>query len=237
MFLRLYFILYFLLISFQAFSLICQDNFSTGSVFVSFAQKQIGESWVDEMGIQWQQRITRATRYWSRKDARKFLNFLDNRIGIKDTIERIKFPSYLKNIRYQNFINRVSLYEEYIDESEVTIHLRKSFGGFSQGQIDEIRAVIEYVKIYIGEEDMKKRMEQDLLGFSKVKLLALKRIVRYMEMHIGTDLTKEKMKRDLESFSRFRLIQLKQWEKGLGVEALKDLFERYNFKHVLRLIN
>ncbi len=233
MFLKLVFILYFLLIPFQAFSLICQDSFSTGSVFVQFAQKHIGKNWMDQMGAQWERRITHATRHWSQKDAEDFLNFLQNRIGVEDTIKRMKSPSYFSIIRYQSFIARVSLYEEYIGESGVTIRLRKSLGGFEQGQVDEIRKVIEYVKNYIGEENMKELMTRNLRGFSNAKLSELKQVVKFVEIHIGTNLTKEKMKRDLESFTRLTLNQLQQRKKDIGVETLKILLEQYNFQYIL----
>ena len=230
MFLRLVFILYFLLIPFQTFSYLCQDSFSAGSVFVKFVQKHVGENWVDEMGIQWEQRITHMAGHWNQRDAENFLNFLRKRIGIKDTVKRIKSPSFFRGMSYQSFRKRVSLYEEYMDKSEVTIALRKSLGGFYTGNVDEMRLVIEYVKNYIENKPMENLMKKDLLGFSRAKLSELQEVVKYVEKYIGKEATIERMKKDLRGFSVANLPELKKVvqyvESYIGKKATKDLMKR-----------
>lgn len=220
----------FFLIPFQAFSYLCQDSFSAGSVFVKFVQEHIGENWVDEMGAKWEQKIIRSTNHWNKKSAEDFLNYLQKRIGIKDTIERIKSPSYFRGMSYQSFINRISLYEEYMDESKVTICLRKSLGGFYTGDVNEIRLVIEYVKNYTENDSIENLMEKDLLGFSRAKLLQLQEVVKYVEKHIGVEATKELMEKDLRAFSIAKLSGLKAMVQYLRsyikMKATKNLMKR-----------
>ena len=169
-FFRYFFIyLFFLFVSFPIVSFACPESFSSDSIapdssFVNFAKKHLGET----MGVRWEQRITDATKKWSRKDIEDFLNFLQNRIGTEDTLKRIKSPSYFKLTSYKKFKERVFLYEEYIGKEGVTMRLRRSLGGFHIGEVSEIRDVIEYVVGYIGVEETKQRMKENLQGFSRL---------------------------------------------------------------------
>ena len=53
---------------------------SAGEVFIHFATEELGAEGMEQMGLRWEERITKSTKSWSVKDAHGFLRFLSQRI-------------------------------------------------------------------------------------------------------------------------------------------------------------
>ena len=129
------------------------------------------EAFQKRMGPKWKDRIQKATIYWKSQNARAFLDQLSNRIGTSLTLDRIKTASYLGTIgaNYNGFIERVTFYESYIGEDEVTKRLSQSLSGFERGYIEEIKRVIEFLEEYLGSREIiRDMMLKNLAGFSRL---------------------------------------------------------------------
>ena len=101
---------------------------------------------------------------------RVFLEKMEARIGVEQTLKRIQAPSYFR-MSYVNFKDIVSLYEEYIGVEGVTQRLNRSLGGFDKGNVEAVRAVITYLQIYFGGKEegklaIQQIMKKNLRGFS-----------------------------------------------------------------------
>ena len=186
------------LFSFNAVSSSCERGFSEHT-FIGFAKEQLGESFQSEMPRNWESNIAKYTKSWAREDTERFLKYLTSRIGEEDTLKRIRGASYFNNLRYEGFIERVSLYERYIGVEGVTIRLRKSLGGFHRGKVEEIEKVIKYListEIGLTEKDIKESMKSSLHGvLLEAKQSDLKEVVKYLTEEIG--LTEEKPSKKL----------------------------------------
>ncbi len=204
----------------KASSSATKKQVSAGDIFLNFAKEQLGKEWTETMGKDWLEKITRATAKWSPEEAQKFLKFLRNRIGEENTIKRIKSTSYFPYMNYRSFMEKVTLYEQYIGEEGVTSRLQKSFGGFHKGQVNEIRSGVEFLKSYIGEEMTIQKMEQDLQVFSNIKSERLKLVVELIEGYLGKEEMVQRVSEDLRVFARARFDELQpaleSTEKLLG---------------------
>ncbi len=245
-FLKSFFVLYVFLISSSAFSSNCQDEFSTVPIFVQFAQKHMGEIWEVKMGDQWRKNISNATRYWTKKDAEHFLNFLQNRIGIEYTIKTIQYPFYFEGMDYQKFKKQISLYESYIGESGVTDNLRNIFENynhpitefFTVNNVNNTKLVLDYLGNRYGKEVVKKLIKKDLVPLHNLDLLRLTPTMEYMDTYIGKEATVELMEQNIEAFIYANVSNLKPvveyMENYTGEEVTKEQMKQnfMNFTQV-----
>ena len=224
----------------------CEGSFSAGSVFVNFAKKHLGENQIGKMGRDWESKIEEATRSWSQENAMEFLDFLTAFIGIENTIQNIKATSYFKSTNYESFMSRVTLYEEYIKTEGVIRRLSRSLNGFQTGEINEIKAVVEYVEKYIGIEATKQLMINSLQVFSTARLSKLKRVVKYMERYIGVKATKQLMKKSFWVFVKVNLSHpesvVKYMESYIGrtatvVDALPEKMTKQQHDLLVHLLS
>ena len=175
-----------LLFSINALSNPCEERFLEHP-FVHFTKEQLGEYWQNQMPRNWESRIMKYTTFWKREDMDSFLNYLINRIGEEETLNRVKSSSYFNSLRYKDFLDRILLYEKYIGVEEVTNRLRKSLSGFNEGDVKKIEKVVQYL-----EEDMglqraaiKEAMKSNLQGFTIAKVSELEKVVKYLEEDMG----------------------------------------------------
>ncbi len=205
------------------------NSFAQGKcehVFIQFAKNQIGKNFNSEMPKNWKTKVTETTKSWDEPEMKEFLNFLINRIGEEETLKRIRAVSYFKLFRFKNFLERVKLYENYIEKEGVNERLKKSLSGFHKNSVKNIKDNIQFIKDYIGEEATRERIEKDLQGFSRANLSELKKVVQFIENYIEKEATREIMKKNLQAFSRINLSELKKIvqfiEDLIGKNAVKD---------------
>ena len=105
------------------------------------------------------------------------MEFLDGRIGVEDTLKRLRFLSYFGLSRYEDFIEKLEYYESYIGEDGVTRRLKRSMGVFFAGiSLTDLKGVVKFIEGYIGKEGVKDRMKSDLQSFSVIKLSRLEEL-------------------------------------------------------------
>ena len=195
-------------ISYAPLAFPCVLAFSSpGEVFINFANKNQGG-----FGTVWEKKISQYLKKtnWTTEDAKSFLEALEARIGVENTLKRIKTPSYFGLTNYVNFKDRVRLYEEYIGVEGVTQRLNRSLNGFEKGSVEDIRATITYLQDYFGGKEESKliiqqMMHRNLNGFSSIIKSELQETVKYLEGYMGASyksVIQEKMKKNLWAFSR-----------------------------------
>ena len=230
--------LFFLYVPLKAATQTCEDSFS-GSVFIAFVQKHLGESWSRRMSFGWEQEIRRASRHWDRREANYFLDFLLNRVGIEGTIKIIGEIYNIKNIVYKDFMKRVALYGKYMEPTQMTHQLRRSFKGFYKGSTSKIRAVIKYMDEYIDYETTQELMGKHLNLFYLIRLSELKKIIQYMESYIGPEATKTLIKEDFVAFTK-TFLEVKNVvediERRLDPEITKELVLGMGISDVIKRV-
>ena len=154
----------------------CYSMFSDstgGQVFFNYAQRYYKQNG-NNLPKGWKEKI--ALTVWTRGQAIEFLDFLEGRIGQKNTVQKlIHSHSYFHINSYKNFLNRVSFYEAYIGEQAVNKHLNKTLLSFMKGEPKEISLVIKIVKNYLTEEEIKKLMIKNLESFARANPEKLKK--------------------------------------------------------------
>ena len=170
------------------------------------------EAFTKKMGKDWEDRIQKATEYWVSQKAIDLLDHLSNRIGMSLTLDRMKATSYFETIggNYNDFIERVNFYENYIGKDEVTKRLSQSLGGFERGDTTEIERVIEFLEEYLGSQKIvQDMMLESLGGFSRLSskdnaqtnLENIKDVIGYLK---SIEITEEQIKfRIIEDFAGF----------------------------------
>ena len=198
------------------------------------------EAFTKKMGKDWEDRIQKATEYWVSQKAIDLLGHLSNRIGMSLTLDRMKATSYFETIggNYNDFIERVNFYENYIGKDEVTKRLSQSLGGFERGHIGEIKRVIEFLEGYLGNQKIIKiMMLRSLIGFSRLSgklgaqtnLENIKDVIAYLR---SIDITEEQIKSMIfDNFGGFvqatrRRLETKRQsltiEKTIGIAFTSD---------------
>ena len=149
------------------------------------------EAFQKKMGADWEDKIRKSTAHWTVQDAQALLDYLSKRIGEIAALNRMKSISYFKRMRnYDRFLERVTFYESYMGEDEVTYRLSRSLGGFERGDIKEIKRVVDFLEEYLGSRELIKDMMLDnLSGFSmlsgkddaQINLNNIKDVIAYLE--------------------------------------------------------
>lgn len=146
--------------------------------FVNVAREQMGITEFDRiMGSSWDQSIweERLIGYmnkghWTEQDAGNFVLFLIGRIGLENTLKRIKNNvSYFSSIIYLDFIDKISFYDEFLGEDIVNILLSNSLGGFTkENSLSELRDIISFIHKYIeDEEELRAFVKKQIINIAK----------------------------------------------------------------------
>ena len=152
------FFLFFLILfslSNWAFAIPCEEGFANEDIFVSFAKKQMGESFEKELEANWSKTIAENTKHWTRTEATQFLDFLINRIREKSTLEKIdKFSEKISDMRFNDFMNMVKSYDQINkDIIDTLIHARSYRDDFIKNHIaDKVKTqqLSRILENYIG---------------------------------------------------------------------------------------
>ena len=149
------------------------------------------EAFQRRMGSDWENKIRRSIASWTIQDAQALLDYLSHRIGVRAALNRMKSTSYFKTMgNYKRFLERVTFYESYIGEDEVTYRLSRSLSGFERGDIEEIKRVVDFLKEYLGDQEIIREMIlKSLKGFSRLSgrdnaqtnLNNIKDVIAYLE--------------------------------------------------------
>ena len=229
----------------------CPDVFTitenpSGKEVIKYIERYKGEYNLTGYDKQWEQRVYSFFKDWELEEAKNFLKYLSDRIGVKDTLKSLNHPRYFAKSGYKKFLELVLFYESYLGKDKVTERLRKSMGGFFiLTSLEKLKKVVKYVEGYIGKEGVTKIMEGHLESLDLVldiqlhimeeikdgnlrslPLLNLKELeeaAEYFESVIETERKEAKgiMSRNFEIISRANLREL---EKAVG--DLKDVIEK-----------
>ncbi len=215
---------------------------SPGEVFINFANKNQGG-----FGTVWEKKISTYLKKgnWTAEDAKSFLEEMEARIGVKQTLKRIKTTSYFWMMSYVSFKDRVSLYEEYIGIDGVTKRLNRSLGGFDRGNVEDIRDVITYLHIYFGGKEgylgaspkpvkpvIHEMMQRSLVAFSSTSKSKIQEVIEYLEGYLGVSskpVIQEMMQRNLVAFSstsKSKIQEVVEYVEGYLGASSKPVIQR-----------
>ncbi len=236
-----YFVILLIILScFYSFSNPCADELSglsnkfqsAGEVFISYVHRRVGEDGVLKMGSHWKKSIVENTQHWEVSEAENFLDFLQERIGEKKTIDRLKAPSLFAVMKYQSFFKYVHLYERYIGEEGVNDNLSKSLKGFDRGSLDRVEKFINFLEEKFpdkfGENWIPDNMEENILFVARGNKKEFSKVQDFMNENFGEVFTDELIKKHPVSFSQARLKQLRP-----VLNFLKGYLEEEDLQHVL----
>ena len=153
--------------------------------FVNASREYLGSSDFDRiMGRSWDQSVweSRLIRYmnevrymneggWMGPDAKNFVLFLVGRIGLENTLKRIKSnASYFEQIAYLGFSEKVFFYDGFLGEEVVNELLIKSLGGFTNhNSLSELRDIISFIHKYIeNEEELRAFVKKGIINIARV---------------------------------------------------------------------
>ena len=149
-------------------------------------------------------------------EAHCFLDYLTEKIGASLTLQRIKTPSYLHDIRSCGaFKARVELFsrEEYMGEERVKRKLERTLNGFNQGDLVNIENTIAKVERIIGTPNMKVFFEGNNPNISAFNVVntEIDEIVSFLKdkRQIHPNKVVEAMLNDLVAFTRGKLVRLR----------------------------
>lgn len=219
-----FFICFFLSLIFVSFhaSSACVDFWSkdgdrASDMFIQFAQEHLGENWSEKMNSKkykgysiyatpWKREVVSSTQKWSSKDARKFLDILVNRVGELNTCYLLaRSLSHLKNISQhrqmsqdilQNFKERIAFYDDYMGEEVTTEMMQKSLAGFTEGELDQIKELAEFLESYLRSRELVIRtLTRDPHIFSVTEVDEIQPVLTFLETIISHETLTEMMTR------------------------------------------
>ena len=177
----------------------------------------------------WEERIIKYidTENWTEREARNFLLFLVQRIGLESALKVIKRgTSYLQGITYSDFIGKVHFYSDELGEDEVNKLLKKSLGGFrNKNSISEIRNIIAFISKYIQDDDaLKQFVKKKIIDIASASSEQLKDVADFLinEYSFTKAEIKTLMQGSFDGFARAKSEQLK--------DVADFLTNEYSFK-------
>lgn len=133
----------------------CEEGFSSGEVFISFIKKRIRGSVEKELKPNWSKKIIKKTKHWTRTEALQFLDFLINRIGEKETLQKLIFFPDFPNTGFNDFIKKIPIYDQ-INKEIITAILTEHIipiSLFLQAEnIRKIQKIYPLMESYIGKQ-------------------------------------------------------------------------------------
>ena len=216
----------------------CKDLFVSGGEGVInyvrvHTKKSIFSIGYDE---KWEQRVKSAFESWNLEDIERLLTDVESRIGVRYTLEVLRYPDnflFANYANYEKFKKVISFYDDYLGAEVVTKQLRRSMEGFFiRGSFEELKGVMSFLESYIGREGVKQRMEWGMGYFANVNLEELKGAVSFLEGYIGREGVKQRMESHIQVFAKLKLSDLqglkRKWEtEELGEEELRYRFLNY----------
>ena len=173
---KIFFIILFLSVPGICLSSSCKDSFVSGAEVIKYVrlhEKQYNLKGYDK---KWEEKVNSAFKYWGSEETKKLLKYLDKQIEKKDTLKRLKYPSYFKFSRYEKFKKLILFYESYLGVEGVTQRLRRSMGGFFiRSSLKKLKKVVKFIEGYIERDGVKERMNKDLQGFSNANFGRIKK--------------------------------------------------------------
>lgn len=186
-------------------------------VFIQFVKENLGENWSKKMNskkykyrshfIPWEQEVIPSTRQWTSKAAREFLNIMVSRVGEQNTCYLLaRSLSHLKNIPHQretmsqdilqNFKERIAFYDDYMGEKETTEMMRKSLAGFTQGVLNKIKEMTQFLENYLQSKELVIRiLTRDPQNFSLIRNDEIQPVLMFLETIISYKTLTEMMTR------------------------------------------
>ena len=125
---------------------------SASSFFIDFARKHYGDDFDQTMSGRsakaWSEEIVLHSKTWETEDAELFLNFLVEKIGVENTLKRMKtLPSLFgKGMNYQKFSDTYTILSHWAGKEAVIKKIKKSLNGF-QYQFSE-DTVVYFLNFY-----------------------------------------------------------------------------------------
>ncbi len=218
------FLLFGLFIPPKGFSISCEEFFflkpkeekTAQSVFVDFAKEYHGENWLKKMGKDWERGLEESTKDWTHQDAKTFLNFLIEKIGKQDSLQRIGDIPKIKLTDHQSFIERVELYQSYIGEHGIQKYLAASLKIFNEGDINKIAEVIKFIESYLGKEATQIVMYYNFEFIPVARLDELKKVSVYLLRFIEREKLKMIMRNNFREFIMARFNEMAAIERYIN---------------------
>ena len=142
---------------------------SGAEVFIDYVQRNLSPEEYKQLGSNWENEISNHTEEWLKNEASEFLKMLEEIIGTKGALERIKKLSFSKTMSLGGLDARIQLYGAILGKKEVLNMVKASLDGFDSGDVDQISRVILYINNLLGEDALISMMREDIRPFSKVK--------------------------------------------------------------------
>lgn len=213
-----------------------EEGDRASDVFIQFVQEELGENWSEKMNSKkygykshstpWKKEVIPSTRQWSSKAAREFLNILVKRVGKQNTCYLLaRSLSHLKSIPHQretmsqdilqNFKERIASYDDYMGEEETTEMMRKSLAGFTQGGLNKIKGMTQFLESYLQSKEFVIRiLKRDPQNFSLTRVDEIQPVLIFLKTIIGHETLTEMMTRKKED---------KKYGRYLALSKLKTL--------------
>ena len=169
---------------------------------VHYVKSHLSLEEYEKLGSNWKNKISNYTEEWFKNEAVKLLEYLENRIGSKAVLERIKDLDIPKRISFYSFLARVHFYETFLDEKEVTKHLKKSLSSFQYGDLDEMGKIAIYVESLVGREALISMMKKDISSFSEFDIYKLTGAFESIADIVGKEKAKVLLKENFLTFTK-----------------------------------
>ncbi len=139
------------------------------SVFIDFAKEHYGSRFEEKMLLkadspQWSKRIARYAKHWSADDARIFLQLMVDKIGVSETLKKLKRASYFRYMDYAVFTNSTEILQAWASERATWDKIEKSLSGFQNKLKEEVAVeLLEFFRtVKWSTEEIAENLGRDL---------------------------------------------------------------------------
>ena len=185
--------------------------------------KQLRSKWENKMledtkrWLTWEDQMSNHTKAWRTNETINFLKYLEDRIGKKALLGRIKAFDFLTEMSFYGFLAHIDFYERFLDKKEVTNQLKKSLIGFQSGDLEEMERAVKYIEHLVGREVLVSMMKKDISSFPKTDVNTLENVFKNVSSIVGRKQAEILIKENLSSF-----IELDEEKMENIIEVVQD---------------
>ena len=177
---------------------------------------------------------------WNSYEARKFLDILSEKIGSDQIVSFLqKRSSFFINISFEDFIERLNFYEQYIGKEFFDKQLAVPshwLSIFNRNSLKKTQKVIEVMEEVFGKEQTLRILRNDIRFAINNVSSEIRPVYEFMGKLFGEEFTKNLMENHGYSFSRLRknrieaVLKILMNDIGLDKEDIKELSLTYLFE-------
>ena len=208
-------------------------------VLIDFVKEHLSEKFNEPEWKEWQKMIPNQHFVkWTDRDMKDFLHLLTRKIGIDQTLKKIKEPDYFHHHTYLEFTQRIKLLTSYIVEDSVWLWVEiLTLEEFHLGR-NNIQRTIQWFEDYVGKQETSILMQENLLFF----LITVPRQLIHVEnlLHEFCGISREDIKENIKnnpSFLRFimtanygslkNVIALLTDDRGFHISQIRTMIQKY----------